>query len=124
MVQPFLGSVKEAILLRDALLMLTSSPGVDHYLQVSAEVRTSLKHIWCIAKSVFCELNTAWFRACKCSVLYLVLCGCRCVNRSNNSLMKLLLLRAVLIRYGLFLTMSYAARCINVLVHIICALAP
>lgn len=44
-VQPFLGSAKEAILLRDALLTLTSSPGVDHYLQVSAEVRTSLQDV-------------------------------------------------------------------------------
>ena len=44
-VQPFLGSAKEAILLRDALLTLTRSPGVDHYLQVSTEVRTSLKDV-------------------------------------------------------------------------------
>ena len=44
-VQPFLGSAKEAILLRDALLTLTSSPGVDHYLQVSTEVCTSLKDV-------------------------------------------------------------------------------
>ena len=43
-VQPYLSSAKEAVLLRDALLMLTSSPGVDHYLQVSTEVIASAKH--------------------------------------------------------------------------------
>ena len=37
--------------------------------------------------------------ACQCSVLRLALCGCRYVNRSNTSLMKLFLLRAVLYWY-------------------------
>ena len=37
-VQPFLGSPEEAIDLRFALLTLTSSPHVDHYLDVSIAV--------------------------------------------------------------------------------------
>ena len=37
-VQPFLGSPEEAIDLRFALLTLTSSPHVDHYLDVSKAV--------------------------------------------------------------------------------------
>ena len=44
-VQPFLGSAKEAILLRDALLMLTSCPGVGCDIQIPTEVRKSAKYI-------------------------------------------------------------------------------